>query len=179
MFLAEDRILCAELVSKKKCRYVLSHVRNARGAWHAARAHHQTLSRARSGTSPVSRKPGLMSTPAAAYTDVPTNVVDLMRQRRRWTNGALFATLVRCGGRRTRARHRLLTLCAPVCTAVPAPPSPRLEPWDHPEADVPLAVHLHLAQCADFLLHRRRVLHRSARPHEQVRACIDRDRSSG
>lgn len=58
MYLAEDRILCTELVVKHRHRYVLRYVKNA-----------------------------------PAKTDVPDTLPKLLNQRRRWSNGAMFATL--------------------------------------------------------------------------------------
>lgn len=58
MYLAEDRILCTELVVKHRQRYVLRYVKNA-----------------------------------PAKTDVPDTLPKLLNQRRRWSNGAMFATL--------------------------------------------------------------------------------------
>ena len=58
MFLAEDRIMCLEILTKKGERYLLKYV------------------------------PG-----AKAVTDPPTDFKTLLKQRRRWTNGSLFATI--------------------------------------------------------------------------------------
>ena len=56
IYLAEDRILCFELMARNGTAYTLSYV------------------------------PG-----AVAVTDVPLNCADLLKQRKRWLNGALFA----------------------------------------------------------------------------------------
>ena len=57
MYLAEDRILCLEIIKKMSNNYVLRYV------------------------------PG-----CAALTDPPTSVIQLIKQRRRWTNGSMFAS---------------------------------------------------------------------------------------
>lgn len=56
MYLAEDRILCFEIVTKAHEKWVLKYVKSA-----------------------------------YAVTDVPTQVAELISQRRRWNNGSLFA----------------------------------------------------------------------------------------
>ncbi|KAJ3287962.1 Chitin synthase, class 1 [Rhizoclosmatium sp. JEL0117] len=58
MYLAEDRILCFELVMRSDAQYVLKYVKLAR-----------------------------------AETDVPSELHDLIKQRRRWLNGSFFATI--------------------------------------------------------------------------------------
>ena len=57
-YLAEDRILCFELLAKKGSKWTMQYVKNA-----------------------------------IARTDVPTNLIDLIAQRRRWLNGSFFATI--------------------------------------------------------------------------------------
>lgn len=58
MYLAEDRILCFEIVATKGRAYKLQFVKNS-----------------------------------PAYTDVPTKLATLLKQRRRWLNGSFFAML--------------------------------------------------------------------------------------
>jgi len=57
MYLAEDRIMCLEILRKYSGNWVLRYIPGCR-----------------------------------ALTDPPTTVVDLIKQRRRWTNGSLFAS---------------------------------------------------------------------------------------
>ncbi|KAI5818618.1 chitin synthase [Pyronema omphalodes] len=58
MYLAEDRILCFELVTKRKSAWTLQYVKSAH-----------------------------------ATTDVPEEVAELVKQRRRWLNGSFFAAI--------------------------------------------------------------------------------------
>ncbi|CEO96773.1 hypothetical protein PBRA_005377 [Plasmodiophora brassicae] len=58
LYLAEDRILCFEVLAKKDCAWKLSYVKGA-----------------------------------TASTDVPDRLTSLIKQRRRWLNGSLFATV--------------------------------------------------------------------------------------
>eukprot|EP01138_Halocafeteria_seosinensis_P007332 gb/GECG01007496.1/.p1 GENE.gb/GECG01007496.1/~~gb/GECG01007496.1/.p1 ORF type:complete len:2327 (+),score=325.61 gb/GECG01007496.1/:1-6981(+) len=58
MYLAEDRILCFEILAKKNKSYTLRFVKES-----------------------------------AAVTDIPTTLLELTKQRRRWLNGAFFALL--------------------------------------------------------------------------------------
>ncbi|KDO33156.1 hypothetical protein SPRG_19383 [Saprolegnia parasitica CBS 223.65] len=75
MYLAEDRILCFELLARKNCSWTMMYVKDA-----------------------------------IARTDVPTTLVDLMAQRRRWLNGSFFAmlyTIFNWGRVYSEARHSL------------------------------------------------------------------------
>jgi len=70
MYLAEDRILCYELVAKKGCNYTLHYVKEA-----------------------------------VATTDVPTDLPSLIKQRRRWLNGSLFALIYALLGWKQLIQH--------------------------------------------------------------------------
>ena len=86
-YLAEDRMLCFELVAKKDENYTLHYDRRA-----------------------------------IAETDAPTELVDLIKQRRRWLNGSLFATI--CTSKQVLQPHmyrpsmssQILTLQTPFLT---------------------------------------------------------------
>ena len=58
LFLAEDRVMCSEIICKQNSNYTLSY------------------------------RPG-----AICLTDPPLKLTDLVRQRRRWANGSMFASL--------------------------------------------------------------------------------------
>lgn len=76
MYLAEDRILCFEIVTKK------------REAWVWVVAFHIGLIRF---DQRIDRLRYVKS--AKASTDVPTTVPEFISQRRRWLNGSLFAAI--------------------------------------------------------------------------------------
>lgn len=57
MYLAEDRIMCLEIIAKENCNYILTYI------------------------------PG-----CKALTDAPNQLTVLIKQRRRWFNGSMFAT---------------------------------------------------------------------------------------
>ncbi|EQC33166.1 hypothetical protein SDRG_09152 [Saprolegnia diclina VS20] len=82
MYLAEDRILCFELLARRNCRWTMQYVKDA-----------------------------------IARTDVPTDLVALIGQRRRWLNGSFFAlvyTILNWGRVYTESNHsyiRKLFLC--------------------------------------------------------------------
>lgn len=57
MYLAEDRIMCLEIIAKKNCNYILKYI------------------------------PG-----CKAVTDPPNTMKQLIKQRRRWHNGSMFAS---------------------------------------------------------------------------------------
>ena len=76
MYLAEDRILCFELLARKNCSWTMLYVKDA-----------------------------------IARTDVPTTLIDLIKQRRRWLNGSLFAmlyTLKHWGRVYTQSQHSFM-----------------------------------------------------------------------
>lgn len=70
MYLAEDRILCYELIAKKGCDYVLKYVSEA-----------------------------------VAVTDVPESLDALIKQRKRWLNGSLFALVYAILGWKQMIQH--------------------------------------------------------------------------
>lgn len=75
MYLAEDRILCFELVAREQRRWVLHYTSNS-----------------------------------VAETDTPGTLLELIKQRRRWLNGSLFALvyyLIHCP-RFLRTKHSVL-----------------------------------------------------------------------
>ncbi|CAK4709169.1 hypothetical protein LEN26_021087 [Aphanomyces euteiches] len=77
MYLAEDRILCFELLARTNGNWKLKYIKDA-----------------------------------VARTDVPSTLVDLMNQRRRWLNGSFFAMLysiVQWGRLYTHTNHGILT----------------------------------------------------------------------
>ena len=84
MYLAEDRILCFEVLARKGFKYEMHYVKDA-----------------------------------VAFTDVPTTLVDLIKQRRRWFNGSFFASIHSLSGlceflRNTNHswfRKAILTVC--------------------------------------------------------------------
>ncbi|OQR89467.1 chitin synthase (Chitin-UDP-GlcNac-transferase) [Achlya hypogyna] len=76
MYLAEDRILCFELLARKRSNWTMMYVKDA-----------------------------------IARTDVPTTLVDLIAQRRRWLNGSFFAmlyTIFNWGRIFSESRHSML-----------------------------------------------------------------------
>eukprot|EP00474_Spongospora_subterranea_P005503 CRZ05961.1 hypothetical protein [Spongospora subterranea] len=70
MYLAEDRILCFEVLAEKNCKWTLKYVKDAKAA-----------------------------------TDVPESLTDLIKQRRRWLNGSLFAMIYAIGNFRKFANN--------------------------------------------------------------------------
>ena len=76
MYLAEDRILCFEIVTKK------------REAWVSVTLSHIYINKA---DQRIDRLRYVKS--AKASTDVPTTVPEFISQRRRWLNCSLFAAI--------------------------------------------------------------------------------------
>ena len=76
MYLAEDRILCWELVAKRGERWVLKYVKNCTGE-----------------TDVPGKPPSLCSSEELVLTKSPDTVPEFISQRRRWLNGAFFAAV--------------------------------------------------------------------------------------
>lgn len=81
MYLAEDRILCWELVAKRGDAWILKYVKSATG---------ETV-RSDSAAPPWKRNE-LMEHISSNAQDVPDTVAEFINQRRRWLNGSFFAS---------------------------------------------------------------------------------------
>jgi chitin synthase len=97
MYLAEDRILCFEIVAKRRRQWILKCVQAA--ASPSSRVYSSELICPFKTYLPLPSRSGPAPYPlryivgAGAETDAPSTLIELIKQRRRWLNGSFFSLL--------------------------------------------------------------------------------------